>query len=142
MGAYMAASQSRFNGFYSDMQVEISSALAERRRTPRSSSHLKLVKSDHVVEGRTQDGYLLRLRKCLAFYPYPDPRSPECPVTKNTFAFKKRIVMIGFGSIGEGTLPLILRHLDVKPHQITIITADERGHKEAKEYGIEFLSPR
>ncbi|HUY68330.1 MAG TPA: saccharopine dehydrogenase NADP-binding domain-containing protein [Alphaproteobacteria bacterium] len=58
---------------------------------------------------------------------------------KKYAAFKNRIVMIGFGSIGEGTLPLILRHIDVKPEQITIITADQRGHKEAEEYGIEFI---
>ncbi len=46
MGAYMAASQSRFNGFYSDLQVEISAGApaVNRRRTPRAaSSHLKLV---------------------------------------------------------------------------------------------------
>jgi ornithine decarboxylase len=49
MGSYMAASQSRFNGFYSDLQVEIAAdapspgRLMNRRRTPRSSAHLKLV---------------------------------------------------------------------------------------------------
>ncbi len=29
--------------------------------------------------------------------------------------FKGRMVMIGFGSIGQGVLPLILRHIDMKP---------------------------
>ncbi len=53
--------------------------------------------------------------------------------------FKGRMVMIGFGSIGQGVLPLILRHIDMKPAQITIITADERGRREAKEYGIPFV---
>lgn len=54
MGAYMAASQSKFNGFYSDFQVEISkdavATTAPKRRTSRSASHLKLVKSDQTVE--------------------------------------------------------------------------------------------
>jgi ornithine decarboxylase len=48
MGAYMAASQSRFNGFYSDFQVEITKerpAVTPLRRRSRSN-HLKLVKSD------------------------------------------------------------------------------------------------
>jgi ornithine decarboxylase len=46
MGSYMAASQSSFNGFYSDMQVEISGESAPRRqRAVRSSAHLKLVKT-------------------------------------------------------------------------------------------------
>jgi homospermidine synthase len=58
---------------------------------------------------------------------------------KKYVAFKNRILMIGFGSIGEGVLPLILRHIDIKPEQITILTADERGHDEAKKYGIEFV---
>jgi homospermidine synthase len=35
------------------------------------------------------------------------------------------VIMIGFGSIGRETLPLILRHFDVKPEQITVIEADE-----------------
>ena len=32
------------------------------------------------------------------------------------------MVMIGFGSIGQGVLPLILRHIGIKPEQITIIS--------------------
>ena len=35
--------------------------------------------------------------------------------------------MIGFGSIGQGVLPLLFRHIDIKPEQITIIAADDRG---------------
>jgi homospermidine synthase len=46
--------------------------------------------------------------------------------------------MIGFGSIGQGVMPLILRHIGVTPDRITIVTADEAGLAEAKEYGIEF----
>ena len=52
---------------------------------------------------------------------------------------KGRLVMIGFGSIGQGVLPLLLRHLEVAPEQITIITASEEGAAEAKEYGIRFV---
>jgi homospermidine synthase len=59
---------------------------------------------------------------------------------KKYVAFNNRVLMIGFGSIGEGVLPLILRHIDIKPEQITIITADERGHNEANEYKIEFIN--
>lgn len=50
-----------------------------------------------------------------------------------------KIVMVGFGAIGQGVLPLILRHLGASPDDITIITADERGHDEAREYGIRFV---
>jgi ornithine decarboxylase len=52
MGSYMAASRSSFNGFYSDMQVEINPTATvsamPRRRAPRSNVNLKLVKSDHI----------------------------------------------------------------------------------------------
>ncbi|WP_114394454.1 homospermidine synthase [Oleisolibacter albus] len=54
-------------------------------------------------------------------------------------ALPGRLVMVGFGSIGQGVLPLILRHIDIKPEQITIVTADERGHDEADYYHIKFV---
>jgi homospermidine synthase len=38
-------------------------------------------------------------------------------------AFSGRLVVVGFGSIGQGVLPLLLRHLVIDPGQITIITA-------------------
>jgi ornithine decarboxylase len=52
MGSYTAASRSSFNGFYSDMQVEIAAPATvatapQRRRAPRSAN-LKLVKSDRA----------------------------------------------------------------------------------------------
>jgi homospermidine synthase len=46
--------------------------------------------------------------------------------------------MVGFGSIGQGTLPLLLRHIDLKPEQIVIVTGDENGRKVAAEYGVAF----
>ncbi len=53
MGAYMAASQSRFNGFYSDFQVEIapeSGVTATPKRRSAKGGHLRLVKSDRSAE--------------------------------------------------------------------------------------------
>ena len=49
-----------------------------------------------------------------------------------------RMVIVGFGSIGQGVLPLLLRHVDLDPRRITVVTADERGREEAIEYGITF----
>ena len=54
-------------------------------------------------------------------------------------AFSGRLVIVGFGSIGQGVLPLLLRHLVINPDQITIITAEPRGHDIATEYGIRFI---
>jgi homospermidine synthase len=54
-------------------------------------------------------------------------------------ALHGRLVIVGFGSIGQGVLPLLLRHLEIGPDQITIITAEPRGHAVAAEYGIRFV---
>jgi homospermidine synthase len=54
-------------------------------------------------------------------------------------AFSGRLVVVGFGSIGQGVLPLLLRHLVIDPGQITIITAEPRGNEVAAEYGISFI---
>src|SRR5215469_13309846 len=58
---------------------------------------------------------------------------------KQHVAFSGRLVIVGFGSIGQGVLPLLLRHLEIEPAQITIITAEPRGREEAAEYGIAFV---
>jgi homospermidine synthase len=51
-------------------------------------------------------------------------------------AFDGRLVMVGCGSIGQGVLPLILRHIDMPADRITIVTADERGAALAAEHGL------
>jgi homospermidine synthase len=61
---------------------------------------------------------------------------PQHPVH---VAFPGRLICVGFGSIGQGVLPLILRHVAIPPERITIVTADEAGRQEAAEYGIKFI---
>jgi homospermidine synthase len=58
---------------------------------------------------------------------------------KKHVAFPGRLVIVGFGSIGQGVLPLLLRHLEIGAERITIITAEPRGHDVAAEYGIRFI---
>jgi homospermidine synthase len=53
--------------------------------------------------------------------------------------FPGRIVILGFGSIGQGVLPLILRHIDIEPSRISIVTAEPRGRAEAEQLGIRFI---
>jgi homospermidine synthase len=53
--------------------------------------------------------------------------------------FPGRILMVGFGSIGQGVLPLILRHIGIKPERITIVTADDAGKDEAAKFGVKFI---
>ena len=54
-------------------------------------------------------------------------------------SLKGKMIIIGSGSIGMGVLPLILRHIDIKPDQMQVITADERGRKEVESLGIKFI---
>lgn len=54
--------------------------------------------------------------------------------------FAGRIVIVGCGSIGQGTLPLLLRHLGITADRITIVTADQRGHEEAGYFGVRFIN--
>ena len=56
--------------------------------------------------------------------------------------FPGRIIVVGFGAIGQGMLPLILRHVGCPPARITIVTAEEQGQEEAASYGIRFIQER
>jgi homospermidine synthase len=53
--------------------------------------------------------------------------------------FPGRILLVGFGSIGQGVLPLILRHIGLPPERLTIVTADERGRAVAAEFGVKLV---
>jgi homospermidine synthase len=46
--------------------------------------------------------------------------------------------MVGFGSIGQGILPLILRHIGIDKKNILIIAADDLGKHVARKEGIAF----
>src|SRR5882724_1832881 len=56
--------------------------------------------------------------------------------------FPGRILLVGFGSIGQGVLPLILRHIGIAPERLTIVTAEDKGNEEAAKYGIKFVKER
>jgi homospermidine synthase len=54
-------------------------------------------------------------------------------------ALPGRLAIVGFGSIGQGVLPLLLRHLVIDPARIAIVTAEPRGRDVAAEYGVMFI---
>jgi homospermidine synthase len=54
-------------------------------------------------------------------------------------SFSGRMIIVGFGSIGQGVLPLVLRHIAMKPEQIVIVTAHDMGRKEAESMGVKFI---
>jgi homospermidine synthase len=54
--------------------------------------------------------------------------------------FAGRIVFVGFGSIGQGVLPLILRHIGTSSDRITIVTAENSGRTEAEQFAVKFVN--
>lgn len=57
-------------------------------------------------------------------------------MTKKT-EFSGKLVMIGFGSIGKGVLPLLFRHITLTPERMTIVTKDDAGLEIARNEGVE-----
>ena len=53
--------------------------------------------------------------------------------------FHRRLVILGFGCIGQGILPLIFRHIEIEPRQIVIITANDEGATIAQSYAVPML---
>ncbi|HZO23435.1 MAG TPA: saccharopine dehydrogenase C-terminal domain-containing protein [Steroidobacteraceae bacterium] len=53
--------------------------------------------------------------------------------------FPGRILMVGFGSIGQGVLPLLLRHIGISPDRLTIVAADDKGRAVAAQYGVKLI---
>ncbi len=56
--------------------------------------------------------------------------------------FDGRIVMLGFGSVGQGLLPLLLRHVELRPEQIVVIKPLAEGLQAAHEYGVRNIVAR
>ncbi|OGG53236.1 homospermidine synthase [Candidatus Kaiserbacteria bacterium RIFCSPLOWO2_12_FULL_53_8] len=59
-------------------------------------------------------------------------------VHKIHVTFSGKLLIVGFGSIGQGVLPLILRHIGIDKKNISIIVADNLGRDIAREEGIPF----
>jgi len=52
-----------------------------------------------------------------------------------------RLVLLGFGSIGQGVLPLLLRHVELDPGQIVVVSPPVAGFDTAAEkYGVRTIA--
>lgn len=58
--------------------------------------------------------------------------------TTHRMSFSGRLILIGFGSIGQGVLPLLLRHLTLDASRITLLTADDEGREIASQFGLDW----
>ncbi|MBU1395998.1 MAG: saccharopine dehydrogenase NADP-binding domain-containing protein, partial [Gammaproteobacteria bacterium] len=50
--------------------------------------------------------------------------------------FGARLVILGFGCIGRGVLPLLLRHIAIQPGQIRIVTDRDTHRDVADRHGV------
>lgn len=50
--------------------------------------------------------------------------------------FDGRLLMVGFGAIGQGVLPLLLRHIDLPPERISIFSPGGQGRDLAAAMGV------
>ncbi|KTC87036.1 saccharopine dehydrogenase C-terminal domain-containing protein [Legionella brunensis] len=52
--------------------------------------------------------------------------------------YKNKILILGFGSIGQAVLPLLLQYFKLDPKQIVILSKHNFGADVANEYGVSF----
>ena len=55
-------------------------------------------------------------------------------------AFDGRIVMLGFGSIGQTVLPLLLRHVAMRADRIEVVKPSDRGLDAVRQYGARHVT--
>ena len=56
--------------------------------------------------------------------------------------FRGRLVITGFGSVGQGALPLLLRHIEMRPAQLLVIDAHAGDAPLAQALGVPYLTAR
>lgn len=57
-------------------------------------------------------------------------------LNKKYIAVPQKLVIVGFGIISQAVLPLIFRHCEIHPSQITILTKDNTGLDIAQEFSV------
>jgi len=56
--------------------------------------------------------------------------------------FDNTLMLLGFGCVGQGLLPLLLRHLDISSARVLVVSACEEGRDVATTAGCEFINAR
>ena len=81
------------------------------------------------------------------FPPHKLPPTPTPTLDHSSSKYTKhvhlkpnqRLIILGFGAIGQGVLPLLFRHIAMKPEQVLIAATDfsEEAEKHARDYKVE-----
>ncbi|WP_238551751.1 homospermidine synthase [Candidatus Symbiobacter mobilis] len=67
---------------------------------------------------------------------YGDIPMPLKEVASRAVEFPHHILFVGFGAVGQGALPLLLRHLAIPTDRVAILSADEDGKDVARQFGV------
>jgi homospermidine synthase len=59
-----------------------------------------------------------------------------------TQPLRGRLLVLGYGCIGQGVLPLLLRHLDSRAGQILVVSPDSRALRHAASQGVRCVAAR
>ena len=59
-------------------------------------------------------------------------------------SFSQRVLVVGFGSVSQCTLPILLKHIKVAPQNITVMDFDDRAAaiKPWTDQGVRFVRDR
>jgi len=66
----------------------------------------------------------------------------QVDVWRKEGTFSGRLVMVGFGCIGQAALPLLLRHIDMQPAQVLVVEPDAAAVALARAHGVGCLQQR
>jgi homospermidine synthase len=61
---------------------------------------------------------------------------------RKSHRFEGRLVMVGYGCIGQGVMPLLLRHIDLQPSRILVITPGSEACALARSFGAQAMQLR
>ena len=113
-----------------------------RRRASRTRSHLAAALA--IISAGLTGARCRRastLAQLLPLLPFrAAQRGTIMSLSEVYVEFPGGIVIVGFGSIGQGVLPLMLRHIGMRPERIAIVTAEESGREEAARSASSFIS--
>lgn len=56
----------------------------------------------------------------------------------------RKLVILGFGSIGQGVLPILFRHLELKPEQLIVLSDkfDDKARAHAANFGVKLYTEK
>ena len=131
----------------SNSRRQLSSAIASSHRTSLLPSAFSLSSLQSALRSFSSSAGDEPLTPFPTFPPHKLPPAPKPVLDFKDAKYKKhvklapnqRLVVLGFGAIGQGVLPLLFRHIDMQAKQVLVAAVDysAESEKHARDYGVE-----